>query len=408
MSSSKVSGSATDTYALNPDGQKTLVVLAEYYASGGTRTYIRQLLDFHHSQGFKVILVGLELEPDSGLANFLRIRDMSFVSYSQVIGRPHSRANKNDAFSPKIWSLRYMRHERETFRDFLTQLGACGIVVSVGTPGLFAGALGSVPENIYVMHTYPHGRRQRLLGRHFMKGFLSRSKAIVSVSQFGESKMRHLWNIPDSDNRIWVIPNTTGPIQQRLEFFESPKFDVITASWVEPYKSPDIWLQVSELVSSQIGKEKVRFTWLGEGSLLEKFQLKAEKISQHVDVQFVGHQDNVDRFYRQASVYLQVSSTENMSLSVIDALRFGLPAVVSNAGALPEIIEQDVSGKVVSVGSVEETAEAIVEIFYSKSAWGKMSEAAHERYISVFSEEEWTRKMIELHSSVFGVRHDHT
>jgi glycosyltransferase involved in cell wall biosynthesis len=402
-----VSGSVKDANSSIYADQNILVVLAEYYDSGGTRTYIKQLLDFHYSQGFKVILVGLELEPDSELGEFLHIRGMSFVPYSQVISRRHSLSSKTDASRPKVWSPGYMCRERKSFREFLTHVGARGIVVSVGTPGLFAGALGSVRDNIYVLHTYPHGRRQRLFGRHMMKVFFKRSKAIVSVSRFEESQLRQLWNLPDADDRIWVIPNTTGPIQQRLSFPENRKFEVITASWVEPYKSPEIWLGVSELVSSRLGMENVRFTWLGEGSLLPKFRIEAEKTSQHVDVQFVGHQDDVESFYRQASVYLQLSSTENMSLSVIDALKFGLPAVVSNAGALPEIVEHDVNGKVVSVGSVEQAAEAIVQILSSKVAWERMSQAAQERYTSVFSTGEWTRKMIDLHISVFGTINDH-
>jgi len=60
-------------------------------------------------------------------------------------------------------------------------------------------------------------------------------------------------------------------------------------------------------------------------------------------------------------MYLQVSSTENMSLSVIDALRHGVPAVVTDVGGLPEIVEHGKSGLVVPSAPSEVIAESVTE-----------------------------------------------
>jgi len=385
---------------ISPD--KPLVVLAEFYDSGGTRTYLKQLLEFYAESGRSVILVGCYSEPDAEIAAVLRAHSFSFVSYFDILNAGslnHSSARK---WVPKVWSPGYMKRERVAFRQFLSQSGAQGIVVSAGTPGLFAGAAGATESGVYILHTYPHGRRQEYLGRFLMKAFFSRVKRFVAVSQFQKDQMTRLWRLSGGDERIEVIRNSTGPVLGARVGVAPTGGVVITASWVEEYKNPEFWIQTALIASKELSKAQIQFTWFGSGSMLEVSRVKATAIAEFAHAEFAGHVPSPEVEYVSAFVYLQPSSVENMSLSVIEALRFGLPAVVTNVGGLPEIVENGITGFVVPSDSPELAAAAIIRLTEDSELWSQMSQASQARYSKYFAPESWGAAMSDLHNEVFG------
>ncbi len=379
-----------------------ILLLAEFYGSGGTRTYVRQLLDFYYSQEIEVTLIGMQSEPDTELRQVLEDRGMSYISYSNVLNAGHLRSGAKVVVSPKVWSYKFMRSERSAFRGYIAKSGAVGIVVSAGTPGIFAGAAGASSKNLYILHTYPHGKRQQLFGRLVMRKFFRQVRNFVAVSQFEKKEMLRLWRLPISKSKITVIPNSAGPILPPQKRPSGNKYQVITASWVESYKNPELWLKVAKSVTTKLGQEHVRFIWLGGGSLLGRFQRETGNYLHHVDAEFLGHVDDVEQYYQSADIYLQVSSTENMSLSVIDALRHGVPAVVTDVGGLPEIVEHGKSGLVVPSAPSEVIAESVVRILASETEWSRLSRAGQERYAEFFSPEIWKQEMRSLHLAIFN------
>ena len=378
-----------------------IILLAEFYASGGTRTYIEQLLDFYFTQKIEVMLVGLESNPDDDLGNFLAERGVTYISYSSILTAGRPEGDSKVRLSPKVWSYSFMRRERTAFRDFIDKTRAAGIVVSAGTPGIFAGAAGAAKSNLYILHTYPHGRRQQYLGRIVMRRFFKRVTAFVSVSQFEKEEILRLWGVSESNSRITVIPNTMGRLMPPKSRQKEGQFQIITTSWLEPYKNPELWLEVAMQVTTKLGRENVRFMWLGGGSLLGEFQRRQEATGQYVDAQFIGHVENVAPYYQSADLYLQLSTTENMSLSVIDALRHGVPAVVTNVGGLPEIVEHGRGGVIVPLGSPELIADSVVQILKNSTEWLSLSLAGQERYEEFFSPDIWIEKMRSLHLTIF-------
>jgi len=92
-----------------------IILLAEFYASGGTRTYIEQLLDFYFTQKIEVMLVGLESNPDDDLGNFLAERGVTYISYSSILTAGRPEGDSKVRLSPKVWSYSFMRRERTAF-----------------------------------------------------------------------------------------------------------------------------------------------------------------------------------------------------------------------------------------------------------------------------------------------------
>lgn len=383
------------------DGRFTLLLVAEYYASGGTRTYLLQLLDYYRERGIRVILVGLAPAPDPEIRGRLEDKGWSYASFMDVMGSDR-RGQASTRPRPCVWSPLAFGREKRAWRGFARSHGVQGVVVSAGTPGMLLSATAAGLPSIYILHTYPHGRRQRLLGRVLMGRYALEARRLVAVSEFQRREMVSLWGLTGRADRVVVIPNTTGELVGPSDAEAPREAVVLTASWLEPYKAPRHWLQVAELVRGRMPELAPTFLWLGDGSMLAEMRVLASKEGLSEGIRFTGHVDDVGPLYRQAAVYAQLSMVENMSLSTIDALRHGVPCVVTQVGGLPEIVADGITGYVVPPGDIGAAATAIESLLADEALRKGMSEEAQARYASVFSPRRWVARLTALHEDVFG------
>ena len=78
-------------------------------------------------------------------------------------------------------------------------------------------------------------------------------------------------------------------------------------------------------------------------------------------VRFCGERRDVGSWLRVADVFVLSSASEGLPIAMLEAMALGLPAIVTEVGALPELVELSGAGTVVPVGDVERLARAIVD-----------------------------------------------
>ena len=213
------------------------------------------------------MLVGLESKPDDDLGNFLAKRGVTYISYSSILAAGRTEGDSEVQLSPKIWSFSFMRRERTAFRNFINKTRAAGIVVSAGTPGIFAGAAGATKSNLHILHTYPHGRRHQDFGRTVMRRFFKRVTAFVSVSQSKKEKSYDCGGYRNSTRGSHLFPTqwdgSCRPSQDKkrasiksLPLLGSNPIKIRSCGWKLPWRSPPNW---DERMSVLCGWVKVHF-----------------------------------------------------------------------------------------------------------------------------------------------------
>ncbi|WP_336488725.1 glycosyltransferase [Methylobacterium nigriterrae] len=91
--------------------------------------------------------------------------------------------------------------------------------------------------------------------------------------------------------------------------------------------------------------------------------------------------------YRWADVVAVPSRLpESLGRVAIEALAYGVPAIVSEIGGLPEVVQDRVSGWTVRPGSAGSLAEVLEAVIARPEAWRGYPAAARRRYEAVFSE----------------------
>ena len=104
-------------------------------------------------------------------------------------------------------------------------------------------------------------------------------------------------------------------------------------------------------------------------------------------VQFLGRIDNVAPLLSGADLFLLPSENESFGLSALEALACGVPVVASDAGGIPEVIREGVTGALRPVGDVDAMAAAAIDILADGDRWQRMSLAAAADARARFSED---------------------
>jgi glycosyltransferase involved in cell wall biosynthesis len=91
--------------------------------------------------------------------------------------------------------------------------------------------------------------------------------------------------------------------------------------------------------------------------------------------------------YRSASVFVLPSTFDPCPNVFREAMGYGLPCVGTDCCAIPEIIADDQTGRIVPIGEPEALADALIELLSDPTKAAKMGRAAH---AEVLAEGRWS------------------
>lgn len=121
-------------------------------------------------------------------------------------------------------------------------------------------------------------------------------------------------------------------------------------------KNPDVFLNAAREVLRT--EKKVKFFIIGDGPMRAKIEdiLRELPANQVTDL---GYQSEVARYLSAADIFVLPSAVEGFPLSILEAMAMGVAVIASRVGAIPDVIQDDVNGYVVTPGSVKEVTAKI-------------------------------------------------
>ncbi len=96
-------------------------------------------------------------------------------------------------------------------------------------------------------------------------------------------------------------------------------------------------------------------------------------------VDFLREPARMAQFYRAIDLYLHPARAESFGLTVLEAMACGAPVVTTDAGGLPEVVEDGVSGLLVPVGDARALATAALSVATDDARRGALARAGIER-----------------------------
>jgi glycosyltransferase involved in cell wall biosynthesis len=148
---------------------------------------------------------------------------------------------------------------------------------------------------------------------------------------------------------------------------------------VTQIKRPDRFLDVvSEIKKRNISLD---FFIAGDGELLEACRERI--IAEDLPVKVLGWQSNIEKVLSAADIVVLTSDNEGTPLSLIQAGMAGLPVVSTNVGSVPEVVLDNVTGIITSLG-VREIADALEKLVSDKALRAQLGIAAQEFTLANF------------------------
>lgn len=207
---------------------------------------------------------------------------------------------------------------------------------------------------------------------------IQRSDAVTAVSQFLRQETSRLFGLPSEG--IEVIPN----------FVNLAEYHPCTPDCREGLAPPDhrIILHMSNFREVKRVRDVVRIfirirrqipatlLMVGDGPDREEAEREAREAGVGEDVRFLGRLDTVANLLQATDLFLLPSQTESFGLAALEAMACGAPVVTSNAGGLPEVVEDGVTGIMEPPGSVEAMARRAIALLRSPEQHAAMRAAA--------------------------------
>lgn len=200
----------------------------------------------------------------------------------------------------------------------------------------------------------------------FRKEVLGGLDRIFAISHNGKKYLSERY--PQAADKIEVSALGTKDRGIQEWHGKSDKLTLVSCAWISQVKRME--RIVEALAQIEI---PVKWVHLGGGTLLEHIQkLSEEKLKDNplVEYEFVGSVDNAQimEYYRNHTCHLfvNVSESEGVPVSIMEAISFGIPIVATNVGGVSEIVEQGYNGFLID--SNENTPKQLKEAIESIAA----------------------------------------
>jgi len=146
-----------------------------------------------------------------------------------------------------------------------------------------------------------------------------------------------------------------------------------------PWKGYESLIEVMSKLIEKFGN--IKLIIVGDGPMMEKLktQITNYKLQDYVElVGSISHQET-GKYFKGADLFVLNTGYEGLSHVLLEALAMKLPAVVSNIGGNPEIIEDGKNGYLFEFDNKQEMVEKISDLLFNETKQQEFVEAGTEK-----------------------------
>jgi glycosyltransferase involved in cell wall biosynthesis len=146
-----------------------------------------------------------------------------------------------------------------------------------------------------------------------------------------------------------------------------------------------------------------RLVLIGSGPLEAQLRQQVADLGTADKVLFAGSRDDVPRLLPGLDVFVLSSQAEGLPLALMEAMAAGLPCVSTAVGGVPEILTDDVDGRLVPPGNPDVLADVIAELAIDPGRRRRLGASAAVR-AAAFDVEVAQRRIEAIYDRVLGTR----
>ncbi len=180
--------------------------------------------------------------------------------------------------------------------------------------------------------------------------------------------------------RLALVPNGIPDRGPRAEPGGGREARVVMVARLAPPKDPELLVRAAAGV-----RRPLRLVFVGDGPLLEGVRRLAGELPFPHGIEFLGERADVPQILASAHVCALASRREGMPLSILEAMRAGLPVVATAVGGVREQVRDGETGYLVPAGDVGRFRDRLQELVGDASRRVAMGAAGRRVFLETFS-----------------------
>ena len=221
------------------------------------------------------------------------------------------------------------------------------------------------------------GVMTRRLYTHYVEKVVAISQGVHSALAAGgipESQMRLITSGVDTAR---FTPNFDARTRIRSHYnIDAQTPLVLSVGALVERKGHELLLTAARHLKEK-GRD-IRYLICGDGPLRAALESHVHALALERNVHFTGFCSNVEDFLSAADVFIHVPHHEGLGVAVIEALAAGLPTIASRVGGIPELIEDQKTGLLISPQNVDLLTTALIRLLSSPAFARQLGKAGQE------------------------------
>ncbi len=149
-------------------------------------------------------------------------------------------------------------------------------------------------------------------------------------------------------------------------------------------------------------EEATQLIVVGDGEERGALEERVRTLGLSSRVHFFGRRRDIRPFYSAMDLCVLPSLVEAFPMVLLEAMACAVPTLATNVGDVSRIVDQDVTGWVVTPGSTIELARVLKDALAKPQQLLAMGERARERVIQHFSSRRMAERYLEIYRSVLA------
>jgi glycosyltransferase involved in cell wall biosynthesis len=219
---------------------------------------------------------------------------------------------------------------------------------------------------------------------------------IITVSDANTNKaLRHRIAPKQRMIRIW---NGVPDSELRARPGSRDQITMISVARMVPQKDYEL------LLRSLVGVEgNWRLQLVGDGPLRPSLEALAQELELTGQLEFLGERNDVASLLSKADVFILISKWEGLPISIIEAMRAGLPVIATDVGGVSEMVEENANGFLTRMDDEEMLRGCIRRLIASPNLMAQMGAVGRRRFECDFRIETNVAKTVAVYEEVLGV-----
>lgn len=208
-------------------------------------------------------------------------------------------------------------------------------------------------------------------------------KKIICVSDYDRNLA--LREIPSLADKLVTVHNCIPDTEYRKDWnkFDSSKpLQIVTVARFSPQKkNKEILGKLAKALQQGLS---LHVTFIGDGPQFNDVKAYAKQIGVEKNATFLGARSDVEQLLPKYDLFLLLSNWEGFPISIIEAMRAGLPVMASDVGGVHESVQDGVNGWLI-LRDDSKLLEILHALCQQKIDVRKMGLAARRSYVQNFT-----------------------